>query len=1090
MAKKSLLDKALSSVKKTSKKIVKKLVKDKGANNPQSKKYSVGKDATRKAKPQGYRFTDAGARALGIRTTTKPTQKQIETYKGKKTKSGHRFLYPEYRIDKSDESRSQKFSKGGNVNDPLMNALFFLWKSDHTSYKEGKWFNTGNYKGAVNNSSGMYVTNQSADNTIDLANQQGITEDQLMDWGRNTGKSATDYIKQHKKFKRGGQADFVYLPHCNLLLSGFGVDANGNHVVKVAFPNDRAFAIQTNGVLPETNRLGKGSPKLSELTDAQLESISKEVREYVKEYGSAKQKSKLKIYSKKFKEGGMTNVEQNSKSGYTAEDGDYSINVHGKEPGDYEIICKIVTIDGKKTQVCYHETVDRTKKGVEVYTGSNYIVDSKDKSHSRLFSLEKLPAKYKSVVEELKEEHKKRFSSKKFAAGGSTGDDDPQIYVADLAAYNAGELVGEWLNLNDYSDADELMQAITDLTEKWGEGHEEWSIHDTENIPGDLITEGSGSSEFEEFYKIKAKADEMDLPIEVLLEWKSQTGADIDSASDAYQGVYDDMEDYAYEMIKDGVYVPGANDVYVSDTDKRIVAGEQADFDTEDMSEDDLIERADMQSELQELQDKQDEIEALESEIETLESELEDLEEGSDEWEQKNTELQEKQTELEGFKGFDFDDEKTKLADRAKDQVHDEIYNEWYNGLDSDPIDFLVNDQGIYTEQDALKLSWIQVDYEKVARELGYDTNEVEHDGKTYVFSSNYRKGGQLKGDPSVKVYTPDLFADGGVASNNFKEVLNLGKIDYDGRGRKINKVTIEVNIRNKEKAKDWETLQELHNVPEVAMSVGFWNSRGTDWITGGQMLDKLPRFFPGNNSIKRLVEIWNEYHLNDMKAGTKKQTEAIEAWEAQGNKYNYSSAVEHLKSIGLYDDRGYKYGNGWLYKPVPESVIEEIKRLCEELKAQKFEDGGTVYADSIHADLINDVVPAAVDQFKAGGLTAPARINNAEAKEFSENQFPFRGNNLEGKVLDNGDYVVLSYGYYPIWYWSAKEQKWYGTTDKYSNTTARQISQSRPIHDAVMLPHNELLEKMRSEDARYDLGGIMTHDLIRPINNTDMAHN
>ena len=102
----------------------------------------------------------------------------------------------------------------------------------------------------------------------------------------------------------GGKLDRD-LPHTNLWLKGFGMDTNGNAVVKVSYPNDNAFSIQTNGVLPETHRLSK-SVGISDLTEEELDAISKEVSGYIKEYGSKKQKEKLKIYNK-FAKGGSAN---------------------------------------------------------------------------------------------------------------------------------------------------------------------------------------------------------------------------------------------------------------------------------------------------------------------------------------------------------------------------------------------------------------------------------------------------------------------------------------------------------------------------------------------------------------------------------------------------------------------------------------------------------------------------------------------------------------------------------------------------------------------------------------------------------------
>jgi hypothetical protein len=127
----------------------------------------------------------------------------------------------------------------------------------------------------------------------------------------------------------------------------------------------------------------------------------------------------------------------------------------------------------------------------------------------------------------------------------------------------------------------------------------------------------------------------------------------------------------------------------------------------------------------------------------------------------------------------------------------------------------------------------------------------------------------------------------------------------------------------------------------------------------------------------------------------------------------------------------------------------------------RRFEDGGMM-AEGGMMD----------DSYARGG--AP-KISNGESKSYTENMLPFRANNLEAKTLDNGDYVVLSYGYYPIWFYSAATSKWYGNKDKYSQTTAKQISQSRPTYDATILPKRELDEVMFSSS----LGKLLNEERI-----------
>ena len=90
--------------------------------------------------------------------------------------------------------------------------------------------------------------------------------------------------------------------------------------------------------------------------------------------------------------------------------------------------------------------------------------------------------------------------------------------------------------------------------------------------------------------------------------------------------------------------------------------------------------------------------------------------------------------------------------------------------------------------------------------------------------------------------------------------------------------------------------------------------------------MDEIARLFPHDDRVQRIVRVWRTWHLNDMTAGTPKQETAIAGWKAKGNKYDYSKAVEYLKSIGLYEDDGYKYGHAWLKRELPDDVKNEIR--------------------------------------------------------------------------------------------------------------------------------------------------------------------
>lgn len=155
------------------------------------------------------------------------------------------------------------------------------------------------------------------------------------------------------------------------------------------------------------------------------------------------------------------------------------------------------------------------------------------------------------------------------------------------------------------------------------------------------------------------------------------------------------------------------------------------------------------------------------------------------------------------------------------------------------------------------------------------------------------------------------------------RKKINFGKIDYNGTGRKINLVEVEIALEDKK--------QGMPVFTAIAM---VWNSKHTDCVMSGQCLDKLLKYkeLKNNKQYQKIVELWKKHHLNDMHLGTIAQDEAIEKWKKQGNKYDYNDACEFLKSVGLYEveyeGKPYKYGHGWLYREIPQNDLEDIKAL------------------------------------------------------------------------------------------------------------------------------------------------------------------
>jgi antirestriction protein len=229
------------------------------------------------------------------------------------------------------------------------------------------------------------------------------------------------------------------------------------------------------------------------------------------------------------------------------------------------------------------------------------------------------------------------------------------------------------------------MDAIQDVLKK--SGGEEYAIHDYENFPSNLYSEYMSRNDFQALYDVMETAKRNDLPLEVVQDIVSQYG---EGGVEEFYGKFDNAEDFAYQQVEEvGLENFSSPEyyVYITDTDRRLLAGEMADSYVDDIKDEDggnrVIEEAGM-----------DVLEYQEADNETQEE----------------------------------------MLDKAVEIVRDEYYDNWYDGL-SDPYYFLVDEQGMYSPDDFFNASFISVDYEKLARDLEQDYTFIEYDGDLYVFN-------------------------------------------------------------------------------------------------------------------------------------------------------------------------------------------------------------------------------------------------------------------------------------------------------------------------------------------------------------------
>jgi antirestriction protein len=121
---------------------------------------------------------------------------------------------------------------------------------------------------------------------------------------------------------------------------------------------------------------------------------------------------------------------------------------------------------------------------------------------------------------------------------------DSRIYVGTYAKYNDGSIAGAWLDLSDYSDAEEFSEACQALH---GDGEHEFMFQDWEGIPDGMVSESHLSAEFWDWVQLDDDDQEL---LSVYRSEVDQSGS-LESARDDYMGTFSSAENWAEEYLND-----------------------------------------------------------------------------------------------------------------------------------------------------------------------------------------------------------------------------------------------------------------------------------------------------------------------------------------------------------------------------------------------------------------------------------------------------------------------------------------------------------------------------------------------------------
>lgn len=151
-----------------------------------------------------------------------------------------------------------------------------------------------------------------------------------------------------------------------------------------------------------------------------------------------------------------------------------------------------------------------------------------------------------------------------------------------------------------------------------------------------------------------------------------------------------------------------------------------------------------------------------------------------------------------------------------------------------------------------------------------------------------------------------------------------------------VNGLTLNIELKTKV-CKDYTDLQEkeMTCLSISGSKKGYGYGQCLGYIKKRILMGSFnPRLKKAQaKEVLNIINIWEKYHLNDMKAGTINQEICLK--ENYKGAYNYDKVCELLKENSLLKDTqlNYKYGTSWLCEEIPTSVIDSLMNSIENLQ-------------------------------------------------------------------------------------------------------------------------------------------------------------
>ena len=119
----------------------------------------------------------------------------------------------------------------------------------------------------------------------------------------------------------------------------------------------------------------------------------------------------------------------------------------------------------------------------------------------------------------------------------------PQVYVGTYGKYNAGNITGKWLELEDYGSRQEFLTACVELHQD--ETDPELMFQDYEGVPAGMISESHISDVWEWL-----ELDKGERELVTVYQKEIDSDGTIEQAREAFAGKFKDAEDWAYDYLE------------------------------------------------------------------------------------------------------------------------------------------------------------------------------------------------------------------------------------------------------------------------------------------------------------------------------------------------------------------------------------------------------------------------------------------------------------------------------------------------------------------------------------------------------------